>query len=372
MLFTRVAIIMAGGSGERFWPLSRRKRPKQLLRLTSPDYTMLEEAIGRIAPQVPADRIFVATSRALVEPIRQARTIAPDENIIGEPAKRNTAGALAYAAAQMLARFGEENAERVTMAILTADHQIEGAEGFRATVGAALETAEQSGALVTIGIPPTRPETGYGYIEIGEGPESGDKAGDAPTVHPVARFREKPDLAAAREFIATGRFFWNSGMFFWRLDSFLNELALTSPAHAEAARAMAAALRAGDEARVDAIFGGLEDISIDYALLERARHVKVVRATFGWDDVGAWDALERAWPHDEAGNVTHGDPVLIEARDCIVYNEPGAGRMAVAAIGVEGLAIVVSENGVLVVPKERAQDVKRAVAELKKRGAPQL
>lgn len=372
MAFTRVAIIMAGGSGERFWPLSRRERPKQLLRLTSPDCTMLEEAIGRIAPQIPAERIFVATSRALVEPIRQAHTLAPAANIIGEPAKRNTAGALAYAAAQMLARFGEENAAQITMAILTADHQIDGAEAFRETVRTALETAEQSGALVTIGIAPTRPETGYGYIEVAEGEAASASAGGAPAVHAVVRFREKPDQAAAREFIATGRFFWNSGMFFWRLDSFLNELAQTSPAHAEATRAMADALRAGDEARVDAIFGGLEDISIDYALLERARHVKVVRATFGWDDVGSWDALERAWPSDGDGNVTHGEPVLIDARNCIVYNEPGAQRMAVAAIGVEGLAIVVSESGVLVVPKERAQDVKRAVAELKKRGAPQL
>jgi mannose-1-phosphate guanylyltransferase len=394
MEFIRIAVIMAGGSGERFWPLSRQARPKQLLRLTSPDRTMLEESIGRIAPLVPPGRIYVATSRALVAPIRQAGVAVPEENVIGEPCKRNTAGALVYAAAQVLARHGEENAARISMAVLTADHQIDGVDGFRATAEAALAAAEQEGALVTIGIPPSRPETGYGYIETPEGADAGSVTDSAsqssiqvrrpsepsrpqsaiefPPVFPVARFREKPDLAAAREGIATGRFYWNSGMFFWRLDRFLAELERSAPAHAAAARAMAAAIRAGGEAEVNRIFESLEDISIDYALMEKARNVKVVRAAFGWDDVGAWDALDRAWAHDAAGNVTAGDPVLIDTRDSIVYNEPGAAKMAVAVIGVEGLAVVVSPDGVLVVPKERAQDVKKAVAELKKRGAGQL
>lgn len=377
----RVAVIMAGGSGERFWPLSRQSRPKQLLRLASREQTMLEESIGRIAPLIPPERIFVATSRGLQEPIRQACAGRPEnptalamENIIAEPSKRNTAGALAYAAAAVLARHGEENAARISMAVLTADHQIEGIEAFRATVEAALDAAEREGALVTIGIPPTRPETGYGYIEISENEraEARTPNNSQSPVYPVVRFREKPDLAAAREFIATGRFFWNSGMFFWRLDRFLEELAASAPAHAEATRAMAAAMRAGDEAEVERVFNALTDISIDYALMEKAGKVMMARAGFGWDDVGAWDALDRAWPHDSAGNVASGDPVLIDTRDSIVYNAPGAAKMAVAVIGVEGLVVVVSEDGVLVVPKDRAQDVKRAVTELKKRGAGQL
>lgn len=370
--FTRIAVIMAGGSGERFWPLSRRQRPKQLLRLTRPDRTMLEESIARITPLIAPEHVFIATSKALVAPIREAKTIIPEANVIGEPCKRNTAGALVYAAAQVLARHGEENAARVSMAILTADHQIEGAEAFLKTIEAAMTSAERDGALVTIGIPPTRPETGYGYIETPENAAATPLTEGLPPVYPVARFREKPDLATAREFIATGRFFWNSGMFFWRLDRFLEELEHSSPAHAAAVRAMAAALRQGDETRVEAIFAALDDISIDYALMEKARRVTVTRAAFGWDDVGAWDALDRAWPHDADGNVTAGDPILIDTRDSIVYNEPGAERMAVAAIGVEGLVIVVSPDGVLIVPKDRAQDVKRAVAELKKRGAGQI
>lgn len=379
----RIAVIMAGGSGERFWPLSRQKRPKQLLKLASADETLLEESINRIAPLIPPERIFIATSLGLVEPIRQARTGVPDANVIGEPCKRNTAGCLAYAAAHALARFGDDVApSSISMAILTADHRIDNAEHFRATVEAALAAAETHGALTTIGVVPDRPETGFGYIEIAEGAESlikdedrGGGQGEAPEwppVYPVARFREKPDLAAAREFIATGRFFWNAGMFFWRLDRFLDELSRTAPAHAEATRAMAEALRTGDAATVDKAFGELGDISIDYALMEQAGGVAMAKATFAWDDVGAWDALDRGYAHDTQGNVTVGDPILIDTRDCIVYNEPGAARMAVAVVGVEGLTVVVSADGVLIVPKERAQDVKKAVTELKKRGAGQL
>ena len=368
----RIAVIMAGGAGERFWPLSRQGRPKQLLRLTNPDQTLLEESIARIAPLIPAERIFIATARPLVEAIRAARTGAPPENVLGEPCKRNTAGCLCYAVARMLAKFGSENAARVTMAVLTADHQIGATERFRAAVETAMTTAENERALATLGVVPTRPETGYGYIEIA--PEAAPLPGgteDQPPVFPVAAFREKPDQATAEEFIATGRFFWNSGMFFWRLDSFLEELGQAAPAHAEATRAIAEALTRGDEAAADQIFAGLSDISIDYALMEKARRVVMVRADFPWDDVGAWDALDRCFARDSGGNVTVGDPVLIDSRDCIVYNEPGSGRMAVAALGVKDLVIVVSEDAVLVVPKDRAQEVKKAVAKLKEKGAGQ-
>lgn len=370
--FTRIAIILAGGAGERFWPLSRRCHPKQLLCLASKDQTLLAEAIERIAPLIPRERIFIITSRALVEPIRQALTSLPPENVIGEPCKRNTAGALTYAAAQMIARYGEPDAARISMAILTADHRIDDPARFRATVEAALAAAEQDGALATIGVGPTRPETGYGYIEVPENIEPIIYGADWPPVYPVERFREKPDLATAEHFLATGRFFWNSGMFFWRLDRFLDELDLATPAYAEAARAMASLNLAGNSDQADRIFETLEDISIDYALMEHARNVVTVRADFAWDDIGAWDALDRGYPHDAQGNVTIGDPVLIDVKDSIVYNEPGAPKMAVSVIGVEGLAIVVSGDAVLVVPKDRAQEVKRAVNELKKRGAGQL
>ena len=189
---------------------------------------------------------------------------------------------------------------------------------------------------------------------------------------PVVRFREKPDLEAARAYVASGHFFWNSGMFFWTLDAFMEELGTATPAHAEAVGGMRAALAAGDAARAEALFAGLSDISIDYALMEKARRVLVVRAEFPWDDVGSLDALARNLPADAGGNVALGDPILIDAKDNIVYNEPGAEEMAVAVVGVEGLAVVVTRDGVLVIPKERAQDVKQVVGELKRSGASQL
>jgi mannose-1-phosphate guanylyltransferase len=376
----RIAVILAGGAGERFWPLSRRDRPKQLLRLTRVDQSMLAEAVERIAPLIPYERILIITARHLVEPIQAALPALPAANVVGEPDKRNTAGALAYAAAAVLARFVDTAAfsgRRISMAVLTADHRIAQSARFRQTVEAALRAAEEHGALVTIGVVPDRAETGFGYIEAPEAAarqaqaEAGE-AGDDPQVLPVSRFREKPDRATARGFVDSGRFYWNSGMFFWTLEGFMDELAEASPAHAEAVRAMADALAAGDEARADDLFRGLPDVSIDYALMEKARNVMVARADFQWDDVGALDALARNLPADAAGNVAVGDPVLIDAKDCIVYNEPGAEAMAVAAVGVEGLAIVVTRDGVLVIPRERAQDVKKVVAELNRRDAGQL
>ena len=370
----RMAVIMAGGSGERFWPLSRRNRPKQLLKLTQPDQTLLEEAIERVAPVIPPERIFIVTGRHLVDPIRRACTALPPENVIGEPAKRNTAGCLVYAAAKALAhQDGAEKADAVTMAVLTADHTIDQPDRFCATVEAALEFAEREPYLVTIGIAPTRPETGYGYIEVAESAKAlASAAGARPAIYPVEHFREKPDRAAAEQFVATGRFYWNSGMFFWRLSTFLDELDAAAPAFADATRRMAEALAAGDDAAADRIFESLDNNSIDYALMEKARRVAVVAAAFPWDDVGAWDVLARDRPHDADGNVAVGNPILIDTRNAIVYNEPGAERMAVATVGVEDLVVVVTNDAVLVIPKSRAQEVRCAIEALKQRGANQL
>jgi len=234
-----------------------------------------------------------------------------------------------------------------------------------------MDAAENLGALVTVGIGPTRPETGYGYIEIAEGATS--VAGDPQTpVFPVKRFREKPNLETAEEFISTGRFLWNSGMFFWRVSDFLAEFDEAAPEFSAAAREMAQAMARADVSRVNAVFEALDDISIDYALMERARRVLVVRGDFGWDDVGSWDALDRSMPHDGSGNVCVGEPVLLDTQRCIVYNEPGLQRMAVATLGCEDLVIVACDDAVLVMPKRRAQEVKQVVAELKKRKAAQL
>ncbi len=367
----RVCVIMAGGSGERFWPLSRQMRPKQLLRLTSPDRNLLEETVDRISPMIASEDVYIATARHLAELIRKEGGGVPENNVLAEPCKKNTAGCLAYVAAHLLGHY-EADPKELTMAVLSADHRIGDTDAFLRTVETAMAAAEETGCLSVIGVRPSRPETGYGYIEMAEGAAPLSIKADVGVMYPVACFREKPDAATAAEFVATGRFLWNTGMFFWRLDRFMEELTAASPKHAQAVRDMAESMKKNEDAEVDRIFSLLDDISIDYALMEKCKTVAVTPATFEWDDLGAWDALDRAMAHDGDGNIAMGDPVIVDSKDCIVYNEAGPDRMAVVAVGVEGLAIVVREDGVLVVPKDRVQDVRKAITILKARKAPQL
>jgi mannose-1-phosphate guanylyltransferase len=365
----KIAVIMAGGAGERFWPLSRQDHPKQLLRLTSETESMIEEAVNRIAELVPAEQVFIVTARHLVDAIRASDTGIPPGNVLGEPLKRNTAGCLAFATAHVLSRF---ETEKITMAVLTADHMIGDPARFRDTVDVAMRGAETESALATIGVVPTRPETGYGYIEIANDlrpPGNEPESGESHAIFAVDCFCEKPDAATACEWSVSGRHFWNSGMFFWTVETFLRELEKSAPVHAIATRDMAGALRARDSWKVHEIFESLPDISIDYALMEKAGKVIMVRAVFTWDDIGTLDALARCRVADENGNISHGDPILIDTHGCIVYNEPGAAGMAVAAVGVRDLAIVTTRDGVLVLPRDQAQDVRKVVAALKESGS---
>lgn len=367
----RVIVIMAGGAGQRFWPLSRTAHPKQLLRLASPDRSLLEQAVKRAADLVPAGNVYIVTGRHLVEPIQDADTGIPAENVIGEPCKRNTAGCLVYAAAFILARL-DMDAGHVVMGVLTADHRIFDEQAFASTVRAAFDAAEHHDALVTVGIQPTRPETGYGYIETGAKaePVSG-VAGKCP-VYPVLCFHEKPDAQTAEKYMLADGYYWNSGMFFWRLDAFVREFDHVNPAFARTCRQLTEALQAGEDDEASALFAALPDKSIDYALMEDARHVLVARGRFRWDDLGAWDSLERSLPADAWENVVVGDPVVVDSQNCIVYNAPGAERMAVGVVGLRDMVVVVSEDAVLVVPKDQAQRVKAVVEALRQRGASQI
>jgi len=352
----RVAVIMAGGSGERFWPLSRRNQPKQLLALSRPDQTMLEEAVERIAPLIPREHVYIQTAAHLADAVKAAGLNLPQQNIIAEPCKRNTAGCLSYAVAHMVAQYG---GAPVSMAVLTADHLIGDEALFRKTIDLALRTGEEESVLVTLGVAPDYPSTGYGYIHAGAALE---RMGAG--VRLVQRFQEKPALETAQEYVASGEYFWNSGMFFWTTEAFLREADGACPVFSGAARAMAAAMAANDAAAVRTAFEALPSISIDYALMEKASRVAMVRAEFPWDDLGTWAALERTRTPDAAGNVTQGDPVLIDARGCIVYNAPGAAKMSVALVGVEDLVVITTADAVLVVPKHRTEEVKRAVEAL--------
>ena len=361
---------MAGGSGERFWPVSRRDRPKQLLRLASASQTMLEQAVERIVPLIQREDIYVVTGEHLVDAIREADIGIPDANVLAEPCKRNTAGCLAYAAAHLLATRGGDG-HTLSMAVLTADHVIGEAQRFRETVDAALSAAESGGVLATHGVVPSHPDTAYGYIQADEAKGPVDAAAPTP-IYPVSAFHEKPDRETAAGYLDSGNFYWNSGMFFWRVDVFLSELERARPDLAAATRDMAEAMREDNEARVREIFEGIESVSIDYALMEKASKVVMARADYPWDDVGSWNSLDRTRDHDARGNVVEGDAIVVDSDDCIVYSDVNAEDTAVCVVGLRDLVVVVSKDGVLVIPKDRAQDVREAVEILKKRGSKQI
>jgi mannose-1-phosphate guanylyltransferase len=347
----RIAVIMAGGSGERFWPLSRRLRPKQLLRLTHPEQTLLEESARRIEPLVGNDSIIVATNPILQAPIQEAGVV-PSENVWAEPDKRNTLGCLVWTAAMLRARYG---ADDVAVAIITADHKIDSPDAFRGCASTALDIAEAEGALVTIGIRPDRAETGYGYIEF----ESGSPVGGG---YRVASFREKPSADIAETYVASGRYLWNSGMFFWTLDTFERELKAAQPEVWTTYQNLCAEVLKGDfEAAAD-VFRQLPNISIDYALMERASNVAVVPSNFPWDDVGAWDALHRTLETDANGNVQQGDTLMLDCTNSILLNEGNGIKLT--AVGLSGIVAIVSKDAIMLCPVDQVQRVKEIVGSL--------
>ncbi len=343
----RVAIVMAGGSGERFWPVSTKDRPKQFLHLSSPDKPLLTEAVERAAAVAGPSSTYIATGRHLVEASLAACPGLGPENVLAEPAKRNTLGCLVWVAANLIAR-DPSGWQDTSVSVLTADQRIEPLDGFVKTVDSALTAAENHGGTAVIGVRPTRPETGFGYVEVGE-PLDG--------VFRVQRFREKPDLATAEMFLSKGGFLWNSGMFFFTLDTFMRELGRQTPEAEETTRTLATLIQSGQTNAANDLFSRLPSVSIDYAMMEGADPVFVAPAEFEWDDLGAWDSLSRSYPLDAAGNVVQGEAHLLEAGDNTVYVD-GTGQK-VSLLGVDGLVVVVTQDRVMVVPKDRAQDVKK-------------
>jgi mannose-1-phosphate guanylyltransferase len=320
---------------------------------------MLEEAVRRIEPVVGSSNVFIATSSALKDVIGAAQFV-PETRLFAEPDRRNTLGALIWVAAQLMALMPKEWMD-VSMAVLTADHKISPADAFRKTVSTALDVAEQSGGLVTIGIRPTRAETGYGYIELGE---------DAGPAMRVASFREKPSAEKAVAMVESGKFLWNSGMFFWKLRSFVDELSRVMPDAGESVAAIADALIAHDDRRALEWFQALPNLSIDYALMEKAQNVYGVEAGFTWDDVGAWDALQRSRPADEEGNVVSGSVVSLDTKNSVLFNDVDG--LTTCVLGMDDVVVITTHDAVLVCPKSRAQDVKKMVEELKARGSQSL
>jgi mannose-1-phosphate guanylyltransferase len=342
----RYAVILAGGKGERFWPRSRKDFPKQLLTIADTE-TMLESTIERIAPFVPWDHILLVARRSIEQNLLALKLPLPRRNYLLEPQGRNTAPALCLAAFT-IARIDPES----VMIVLPSDHFISDKQAFLRCIRKAIVTAEKD-YLVTFGIVPNRPETGYGYIECGDSISDG--------VCDVKRFKEKPSQKKANEFIKSGRFLWNSGIFVWKTKQIIEAFHAYQPELAEKMEICCAAPNKVERNRLlREAYEKAESISIDYAVMEKASKAAMVRASFGWDDVGAWNALERILKANEDGNIFVGNVVSADLKDSIIVSEGGV----VGVVGVKNLIVVHTEDATLIIPKERAQEVRDIVRKL--------
>jgi len=356
---------MAGGSGTRFWPLSRERMPKQLLKIGGED-TLILQTVSRVIPLIRFEDIFIVTNQALADTIGQQLSSKYerqwDGNFILEPEAKNTAPAIGLAAVH-LERIDPES----IMVVLAADHSIKKTDEFLSLLQKAAEAARQD-YLVTFGIKPDRPETGYGYIKAGEKIKTTEGGGRsvAGDVHRVEAFVEKPDLVTARGYLKDGRYYWNSGMFIWKTKTLLSEIEKHQPSLYRGLQDIRNSIGTPKEADViREVFKKLEPISIDYAVMEKTDRAAVMPADIGWSDVGSWNALDDVSERDQAGNIISGNVIDIGSKDSIIYAE----KRLVATIGLKDAVVVDTPDATLVCTKERAQDVKKVVDELKKRKA---
>ena len=370
------ALILAGGAGTRFWPASRAARPKQLLPLLGAEPLLRETAL-RVLPLCAGDiggdatpgweRILIASGRHLVASTASILPELPAENLLAEPSPRNTAPCIGWAAAIVARRDPE-----AVLMVLPSDHHIGDPERFRQVLSVAVESAA-SGVITTIGIRPTHPETGYGYIEVDAETAAG---GGRPEPLKGLRFVEKPDRARAEEFLKSGRFFWNAGMFFFRAKDMLDAIRAKLPSLASGLDAFDQAAAEGRELEeVARLFPGLPSVSIDKGVMEHVDRLAVVPGDFGWSDIGSWLSAWELAPKDPHGNAAPAGSVFVDARrnHVVDLRPPGEGsRRVIALVGVEDLVVVETGDALLVVPKHRAQDVREVVEQLRARGDGEL
>jgi mannose-1-phosphate guanylyltransferase/mannose-6-phosphate isomerase len=342
------ALVLAGGSGTRFWPASRRSRPKQLLALDA-ERSLLAQTVARLAPLVAAPDVWVATTAALAPAVAEELERVPAGQILGEPAGRNTAPAIAWALLSM-----PEAARRGIVVVLPSDHRVADPEGFRRTLARAIEVAAESDRIVTLGVVPRWAETGFGYLELADPPEAGSGAPRA-----VARFREKPDRATATAFVASGRHLWNAGIFVFRGTRLLEAIELHAPGLAAGLAALDA-----EPARAAELYAALPSISIDYAVMEKLDDLLALPLDCGWDDLGSWQALFEVLPAGAGGNRLHGDAVALDTENSLLFADHGL----IATLGVRDLVVVRTGDAVLVAHRDRAQEVRRVVERLEAAG----
>ena len=348
------AVIMAGGSGTRLWPKSRAAKPKQFHSLTS-HKSMLRETVSRLEPLVPADSVYVIAGKSHLAPIWEQCDEIPRCNLIGEPVGRDTAPAVAVTAALLHKRDPS-----AVIVVLPADHYIADADEFRRILSLAADAASKDDVAVTIGIKPTYPETGYGYIEM-----DGEYTDGRNEVFWVRSFKEKPDPVTAEKYVSSWRYLWNSGMFVWATATILDLFKRHAPDIYEGAQRIAEA--AGTEreaATLDEVYHGFRRISVDYAILEKAEKVLVVPGDFGWSDIGSWAALHDVLSDGSAHNVVIGKHAGVDTHNCLIH---GTDRL-IATVGLDNMIVVDADDVLLICPKGRAQDVKKLIEKLQEEG----
>lgn len=337
-------VIIAGGSGTRFWPLSRASRPKQFLPLAS-DKPLIADTAARLKGLAPPSRTLVVCGKLHARAVRAAVPALPAKNVLVEPAARNTAPAIGLATIEVASRDPDG-----VLLVLPSDHHVGDPARFRQVLSSAAEVA-RTGMLVTIGLSPTRPETGYGYIQVGE-PLSG-------TARRVRRFVEKPDASTAQQYVHSGEYLWNGGIFVFQARAMLDAIREHLPALADGLEAIRKS-----RAKLGKVFPSLPSISIDYAVMEKAKNIAVLPGDFGWSDVGSFAAMEEVRPLDSRGNVAAGKlPLLVDCDGCVVLGK----ERPLAVVGMKDVVVVDAGDAVLVVPKRRSQDVRQVVEALKQR-----
>ena len=357
------AVIMAGGAGTRFWPASRTHRPKQLLALAAdPNESLLAATVRRLDPLITPENVYIATGAHLLEASAAILPKVPKSQILAEPVPRNTAPCIGWATATIARKDPD-----AIICVLPSDHFMADEAGFRATVALAIESAKK-GHLTTIGILPTRPDTGFGYIEIGKKIDE--------HAFEVARFVEKPDRGRAEEFLKGGKHLWNGGMFFFQAGQMLTAIDTYLPELARGLRAIDEAAAKGDETKaLSEVFPKLPSISIDHGVMEKAAKLAVVRGDFGWSDVGSWESAWELAKKDDAGNALPEGAIAVDAKNNLAVDLTTGGpgkKKLVALVGVSDLVIVETDDALLVIPRERAQDVRAAVDALKSLGKTSL